>query len=787
MSLISASIPNLINGVSQQPPSLRLKTQAELQENGLSTVVEGLRKRPASEHVAVLQNVPASIDSAFIHTIRRDENEFYTLVITSGALKVYDKDGAEQTVNSNPASAINYLSGLTDPATEVSATTIADYTFIVNKQKVVSKGTATTTSRPSEAMFYCKQGDYKTDFTIRVKYNGTTYSSTKQTQDSSNAANQGDVRTNKIIQDLNSGLSLPSGFTKERIDNVIYIKRNDGAAFDVEATDSRGDTFLFAFKGQVSDFKKLPPRGKEGFLIEVTGDNQKGQDDYYVQLQDPDGNGQLVWKEVAAPNILEGFDETTMPHQLIRKSNGTFTFKPADWDIREAGDDDTNPFPSFVDYKINDLFFHRNRLGMLADENVIMSEAGSYFNFFQNTVITFVDSGPIDVAVSNNQVSILKHAVPFSEQLLLFSDLTQFKLESDDILAPDTVSIDVTTQFEASLRSKPVGAGKYIFFPTKRGKWSGMREYFVDSDTDTNDAADITSHVPSYIEGEVTKLSASSNEDTLLLLTADKPNSIYVYRYYWNNTEKLQSSWSEWKFDGTVLNVDFNKSEIFMVIKRGTDVCLEKINLSTDTAREDMEADHAVLMDRRVRIVSNDTDYITYNSGTQTHTITYPFTLPSDVQFVDTKGELLTQAEAETYLKKGNLESNPEDYIVYLGTPYTFKYRFSEQVIKQDNSPVTIGRLQLRNWNIVYNDSGFFKTIVTPNKRQQSTKVFTGRNLGSQNNVIGTVSIDSGTFSFPVLSKATEVTVDLESDSFLPCIFQSAEWEGFYTMRSRRM
>ena len=44
MSLVSASIPNLINGVSQQPPSLRLKTQAEVQQNGLSTVVEGLRK-----------------------------------------------------------------------------------------------------------------------------------------------------------------------------------------------------------------------------------------------------------------------------------------------------------------------------------------------------------------------------------------------------------------------------------------------------------------------------------------------------------------------------------------------------------------------------------------------------------------------------------------------------------------------------------------------------------------------------------------------------------------------
>jgi len=769
MSLVSASIPNLINGVSQQPASLRLKTQAELQQNGLSTVVEGLKKRPCTEHIAVLQNIPASIDSAFIHTIRRSDDEFYTLVITAGSLKVYDKTGTEIQVNATPSTAVNYLSGLTDPSTQISATTIADYTFIVNKTTTVLKDASNKSPvRPKEGMFYVKQGDYKTDFTINVTYNGTTYSATKQTLDSANAANQGDVRTNKIAEDLHTSISasLPAGFTTELMGSVIYIKRDDGVDFSISANDSRGDTFMFAFKDTTDDFKKLPDRGKLGFLIEITGDNQKGQDDYYVQMTDPSGSGgSYVWKEVTGPDLERNFDVTTMPHQLIRESNGQFTFKPAEWKDRAAGDEDTNPFPSFVDYKINDLFFHRNRLGFLSDENVVMSESGSFFNFFQNTVITFVDSAPIDVAVSNNTVSILKHAVPFSEQLLLFSDLTQFKLTSTDILAPDTVSIDVTTQFEASLRAKPVGAGKYIYFPTKRGSVSGMREYFVETDTDTNDAADITAHVPSYIKGEVTKLSASSNEDSLLLLTDDDKTRMYVYRYYWNNTEKLQSSWSEWIFSGEVLNADFNKSEIYLIIKRGTEVCLEKINLSTDTAIADMDANHPVLLDRRVRMVTGGTT-------------TLPYTETAPV-YVSQKGEQITAAQATTRITNGE--------VVYAGISYKFLYEFSEQVIKQENAPVTIGRLQIKNWNLVYNDSGFFKTSVTPAKRSTSTKVFTGRNLGSQNNVIGTVSIDSGTFQFPVLAKSTDISVQLESESFLPCVFQSAEWEGFYVLRSRRM
>ena len=46
MTLVSTTIPNLINGVSQQPYALRLSSQAERQVNGYSSVVEGLRSVP---------------------------------------------------------------------------------------------------------------------------------------------------------------------------------------------------------------------------------------------------------------------------------------------------------------------------------------------------------------------------------------------------------------------------------------------------------------------------------------------------------------------------------------------------------------------------------------------------------------------------------------------------------------------------------------------------------------------------------------------------------------------
>ena len=147
------------------------------------------------------------------------------------------------------------------------------------------------------------------------------------------------------------------------------------------------------------------------------------------------------------------------PHVLIRNSDGTFTFKKADWAERQSGDLDSNPLPSFVDRTLNDLFFHRNRLGFVSDENVIFSKASQYFDFFSSTATALLDDDPIDVGVSHTKVSILRHAIPFNETLLLFSDKTQFQLGVADILTPETISINQTTEYECSLDAKPVGAG----------------------------------------------------------------------------------------------------------------------------------------------------------------------------------------------------------------------------------------------------------------------------------------------------------------------------------------
>ena len=73
MGLINGVIPNMYDGVSQQPPASRNPAQCEAMDNCYPTIATGLRKRPAFEHIAKIRNTAAT--DAFVHLINRDEVE----------------------------------------------------------------------------------------------------------------------------------------------------------------------------------------------------------------------------------------------------------------------------------------------------------------------------------------------------------------------------------------------------------------------------------------------------------------------------------------------------------------------------------------------------------------------------------------------------------------------------------------------------------------------------------------------------------------------------------------
>ena len=359
----------------------------------------------------------------------------------------------------------------------------------------------------------------------------------------------------------------PATYTKEPYFVLTSPENGTLKDFSIIATDDDGGANLRVFKDTAKSFTELPNQCIDGFRIAVVGDNNKNEDNFHVVFDGDAGQG--VWKESVEAGLQNYYDLTTMPHCIKQQSDLRFEFTQGEWDHRKAGDTNTNPAPSFVGKTIGDIFFHRNRLGLLSGENIIFSEAGSYFNFYRTTVRTLLDSDPIDIAVSQNEVSELKAALPIQDALLLFSELNQFTLTSSQLLTPSEVTIDQSTKFECDLTATPVSAGNSAFFATKGGNYAGVREYYTEGDTEIKDATLVTSHVPEYLKGVMRKMVASTNENMLVCLTTDNHKEAYIYKWYNQGNQRVQSAWSKWVFDTDVVDISFNNSNLYITYGDG--------------------------------------------------------------------------------------------------------------------------------------------------------------------------------------------------------------------------
>lgn len=787
MALVSRTIPNLVQGVSQQPEVLRLNSQAGEQINGFSSVVEGLKKRPPTEYVAKLSG--SSFGNAFIHTINRDLNERYIVVITNGSIAVYDINGVSKTVV-NQTNATNYLSS-TNPKEDFVCMTVADFTFILNKNTTTAMSSTTSSSKVEQAVYSVLQGVNSTKYSITI--DSTTYSFT------SSNTNSEDIRNG-----LKSAIGSPSGITVTNIGNSSFSIVKSSGTLTVTASDGYGNDASQVVKDKVQNFSDLPVPAINNQVVQVTGDADSGFDDYYVKFIEADN----LWQETVAPDTKIRLDETTMPHILIRTADGNFRFTQVDgsaytissttynvplWGERICGDVDSVPDPTFVGRKLNDIFFHRNRLGFLSDENVIMSRSGEFYEFFPETITQVLDTSPIDVASTHTKVSILRHAISFDEELLLFSDQTQFILKGGATLTSENISINVATEFETDKTIKPVGAGSNVYFGFNKGAFTGIREFFIASDTDTKQADDITANVPKYIPTNVFKLSSATNENILVALSSDEDNALYVYQYYVSQNRRLQSAWSKFTFGttstDTILNVEFIENELFLINERSDGVYLEKMNVSP--ALVDTGETYLTHLDRKLnntQITEN------YNSGTNQTTITLPYTITRPMKVVGRSGasnkagqEIATVSQSGTSIVVSG-DITAQNY--FIGEQYEFLFQFSQQFIQvadTQGSRISVkeGRLQIRNWSVSFNDTGFFTTEVQPVGRDVSTTTFTGTITGT--GLLGTVNLEDGDYQFAVQSENDKLTVKIKNDSHLPSNFINASWQGYYVTASSRV
>jgi hypothetical protein len=736
MGLVSSSIPNLLNGVSQQPAPLRQPTQAEIQENGLSDVADGLKKRPHTSYKATFGLTQGELDTALIYHFEYEEEiicivAHYDPTLSQTKYRLFKsgqgyKNFTPQTIFTH-GSEVVYNSGdylyTTNPKRDLQILTAQELVLILNR-------------------------------TVMVSDSGTIGAGTLN------------------AQLYNSFSDLPDGVGS----NAVV-----------------GNTY------------------------KIIGAATSAFDSYYVKALSSN-----TYEETRRPGEKYAINPHKMPHAIYPHSNNSWIVgQYGTWGFRTCGDSDSAPFPSFVGQKIEAIFYFKNRLGILAGGNVVFSESGDPYNFFPKTVTTILDDAPIDVALKDTGGTTLKHAVVFNDTLTIFSNSKQFKVDTNGPLTQQTISVVPSTDFESNTNISPVGAQNVLYFTTTRSGHTSIKEYFIEADTVRSDAIELTAHVPKYIPADLKDLVTSESNDLLMALT--NSGRVFVYKYFTDGEKKLQASWSEWIFPSVkkVLNIYANGDFINFVAIAPERTASDNVNGVdyTNTANDLvlMSMDFSQPLDsvQATNTVGNIQNFtalldnkhvpaastVTYSASDNETKIEVPEVLRSSanasnvVILNNTTGKLL---DAQWWLDPNGV-IDPYRYLVLngqythsqltIGYKYDFKYRLSPQYVRENNGAQAVqsGRLQMKSMRVGFEDTGYFKVEVTPNNRATSSYEFTGQVINQIGSTVGLPSLSDGTFKFPVLSKNDTVTVEIKSDSFLPCTFQTIEWEGFYTIRSKRI
>lgn len=824
---VSYTLTNLIQGVSQRPDGLRSPEQAQAQVNGYSTIGEGLRKRPGTRLLAEVAD--ESLEGAFVHSILRDTQEKYIAVFTREAVRVYELDGTPRSVNYNPG--LSYLAAAASPDQDYRVTTAGDYTFLSNVKVLPAMDGAvapqTPRPKPHEALIWVRQAEYGALYEVTVNAKTIKVSAPAQPV----IDPDGVTVTNPINASTIAALiaqELPPEVEKGRDGAVIWIRDDVPITIKVpHAVESRLDVVTT----QIDSFTNLPAVAPAGYLVDVTGDPARAQDDYYLEFVVEDGSafGRGYWRETVQRGMQYRIRPETMPHALIRLADGSFWFGPLDgrtvsglvlprWGDRGAGDARSSPTPGFIGRPINDVFIWQNRLGLLADEQVILSRSGRFFEFFPPTATGNLADDPIELAASGARVSVLRYAVPFQNQMLLFSDQSQFLLRAGEAGAtPATTTVALLTQYEVEVKCRPIVWGEVVIFVQPGEGFSRVREYRVTSTglgAVSGTSADLTVEVPSYIPSRCFRLTA--DDAAMLLVVLSDRNDPTTRRSMWVNKSlvgmtsegqrRLQNAWSVWRQPGVaaILEALAVEERLYLLTVRDSKTWLEVMDVADHQPTDDGQPID-VHLDAMVtegadtplplRLAPPSYDVV---ANKTTWTLPLPLGEPDRLAYIVTDPVRSTMKDiyvlgtsdgGTTIEASGDWRGEA----VIAGQSYRFRYRFSRfrYVASRGGTlaPSNIARTQIRRLTVRYDRTSFFQARVLLEGRSPAVYKFDALVTGARVSRVSPVETFQaetryrGLFSIPVLSDGEKAQVELWNETPAPCRFLSAEWVGLVSRK----
>ena len=610
----------------------------------------------------------------------------------------------------------------------------------------------------------------------------------------------GDIRKN-ILGSSNGGTNslyqwkddLANGYEVKQIGNGIYVTRPASqGTFNISTPVGE---LLNVLSDSVQDVTDLPNVCKHGYVVKVAN-SESEEDDYYVRFighNNQDGDG--VWEECLKPGVEKKFTATTMPVQLIRNANNTFTVSTINWDLAEVGDTDpdgTNPQPSFVGSQINQILFFRNRLVMLSEENVIMSRPGDFYNFWCITATTFSATDPIDISISSEYPSNVFDGIQVNSGLVLFTKNQQFLLTTDsDVLSPQTAKINAVASYNFNHKTSPLSLGTTIGFIDNANKFSRFFEMARVLREGEPEVVEQSKVVSNLLNKDLT-LVANSRENSVIFFATKGGTKIQGYRYFSSSEKRLMSAWFEWDVVGEIQYICMLDDALYLVYRNNSKDQLLKFPIKIDdnglfatdtkgTATTEDDVIYRVHLDNAKEV----TPTVTYTQATNTSTFTKPdgFERTTDLCVFDADFSNNFGRFAEATVSGSTVsiagDWTGETFILgYLfdmevGLPTIFVGRREGEKFRSN----TRAYLTIHRINLNFTDLGVYKTTIKRLGKNDYSETYemTPATQVLANRV---AALEEVTKTIPIYERNQNVEITISSKHPLPASLISLSWEG---------
>lgn len=773
----SNTLGALLQGVSQQPPAIRPQGRVSEQINFVPDVVQGLTARPGLRHTADITGSPAGL--AFFDA--EIDGDPYIIGYKAGEIVVWGTDGTEWPVTYQDAAAQAYIG--TDLRGYVHDSTL----YVTNREVVVALAgsLAPVDTFDNVGLAYCLGGKFSRTYSVTINYaDGLNPAVGSYTTPDGTATGDADKTSSTYIMgQIKTALLAHGNFrvgtTAELADTTLYVHHT--SAFTLAVSDGDNSTAMRQQSQSVDDVEFLAPYAPHGTLVRVTGSDAGVKDDYWLRFNSAVtsalGNGfgkPGVWEEWYDVSEVSEFDTATMPH-LLRWNGVGFTFERVGWLPRRTGDSTTNEFPDFVGHPIRDINGFQSRLVIVAGPFCCMSRTNTALDFFKKSATTDLVTDTISIASTKEGSTRLDWIIPFDRDLVFMSDpgKGQFVITAGDLLTPQNASMAQTTAFEMRGGAAPVQTGRTIVFPFKTGKYSGLKEFFTNDEVATNGADTLTETLDRYVEGLVTHLTCSTNLNTILLRTdgAAVRDTIWVYSYLWQGTEKVQGAWHKWVLPGDVEHFYFSGSEITVVLWHAA-TSSYTVNKADIDLPEDEDVGYHVCLDRqRAAVVTAGVVDLPFPNATFAQSLGCP-AIGSEASA--TAADLGGGQWRYTL----NPDAAPEGATVVAGQKYLRMVKPTMPFMRDREGNVKArGHVVVSAFYIDYQNCGALDVIQTGPWREPSTISVNWFPL-ADDPLRGPSGIRSGILEVPWGERSDWSELTIQSDDIRPTTILEVEWSG---------